>query len=131
MTSRTWGARLSITDGLALLAGAVLTWQLHRALEGEARWLVGVPAVALGHFFLFCNVFRVPTYLELRWTALLLANVVAWRAADALAWAPVLALQTPITLLTLAATLRSPRYHGVGARRWNPSLDRWLAGELD
>lgn len=129
---RTWGARFSLTDGLALLAGAVLTWQLHLALSGdEARWAVGVPAAALGHFFLFCNVFRVPTRLELLWTASFLVNVVAWRAAGALGWLPVLATQTPITLLTLAATIRSPRYHGIGARRWNPSLDRWLAGELD
>jgi hypothetical protein len=40
----------------------------------------------------------------------------------------VLAVQTPLTALAIAAEMRSPEYHGVLARRLNPHLDRWLAG---
>lgn len=42
-----------------------------------------------------------------------------------------LAVQTPLTLLAIVAEVRSPQYHGVLARRVNPRLDAWLAGDDD
>lgn len=124
--ARTWGARLLPQDPVAVLAVAGLTWWLHGALPGS--WLVGLPAVALGHFFLFCNLFRVRTRYELAWTAAFLANVGAWQLAGTLAWSHVLAVQTPLTLLALGAEVRSPEYHGLFADRWNPRLGAWLEG---
>lgn len=131
MSARTWGARFSLTDGLALAAGGALTWLLHDTAVGAARWVVGVPFAALGHFFLFCNVFRVRRRYELLWTASFLANVLAWHLAGELSWTAVLAVQTPLTLLAIVAEVRSPQYHGVLARRVNPRLDAWLAGDDD
>lgn len=128
--TRVAGARFSLTDGLAILAGAALTVALHRAAPEQARWFVGVPAAALGHFFLFCNVFRVRRRYELAWAAAFLVNVLAWHLADALEWWRVLALQTPLTLAAIVAEVRSSTYHGAFAARWNPrGLERWLAGE--
>lgn len=125
--ARTWGARFFATDAVALLAGAALTWALATwSPEGE-RWVAGLPAAALGHFFLFCNVFRVRRRYELAWAAAFLVNVAAWHLAGALSWGAVLAVQTPLTALAIGAEVRSPEYHGVLARRLNPHLDRWLA----
>ena len=62
------GFRLSITDIVFILAG-ILTALL-------ARKEIAIPAaVAVGHFFLFCNVFRIRRRPELIWTAAYLVLV--------------------------------------------------------
>ncbi len=106
------GFRFSVGDGIALAAAAVATWLLLPHI-GFLAWL---PAVALGHFFLFCNVFRVRRRYELVWAAGFLLNFGAWALSGAFDWLGVLAVQTPLTLLVIVLEIRSPRYHGVFAR---------------
>jgi hypothetical protein len=124
---RTCGARFSITDGAALALGALGTWATWDEL-GTYRWMF---AAALGHFFLFCNVFRVRRSYELLWTAVFLGNFAAWLLAGRFSWAWVLGLQTPLTALLIGLEVRSPRYHGIGCERLNPDLPRYMSGELD
>jgi hypothetical protein len=127
---RTAGFRFSVVDGVAIAVCAAA--MVHfRAVLGP---YVGLFAFALGHFFLFCNVFRVRRNYELAWTGVCLANLSAWfllgepfQAASDWLWP--LAVQTPFTALAIGAEVRSPRYHGICARRWNPALDAYLAGE--
>lgn len=127
---RSWGIRFFLLqDGLAIAAAAGLSWLLHATLPDERRWLWPLPALVLLHFFLFCNVFRIRRRYELLWAAVFVANAIGWWLGGVPSCWPVLAVQTPFTLLAIGAEVRSPRYHGVRADRWNPQLARWLAGE--
>jgi len=117
------GFRFSLTD-----AGAIAL-ALGAALAGRGplgAWALA-PAVVLGHFFLFCNVFRVRRGYELAWAASFLVVASAWFFArgpvDLGYWATVLATQTPLTLLAIGAEMRSERYRGIGYARINPRLE--------
>ena len=74
------------------------------------------------HFFLFCNVFRIPRSLELTWAALyilvsvpvLLLGVPSWKL-----WLAVVAITTVIILLL---AMRHRTYHGILWRVINPEL---------
>jgi len=121
---RTFGFRFSVVDGCAIALCVVGVLWLGELL----RSFVGILPCALGHFFLFCNVFRVRRSFELVWTAVLLLNFAIWLGVG-FSWLGLLGTQTPFTLLAIAAELRSPRYHGIGARRLNPDLEAYLAGE--
>lgn len=123
---RTWGMRFSRMDAVAIFAMAIAAVALWPAVGGLA--LVG--PFALGHFFLFCNVFRVRRRLEIGWAAAFVANCAMWVTfAEGWSWAAVFAVQLPITIAVIASEIRSPRYHGVRANRWNPRLHEYLDGK--
>ena len=104
---------MSATDALVLLLAGIAVWLLWAPMRDLA---VGV-AVAVFHFFLFCNVFRVRRRLELIWAGLLVVNVVTFRWSGEFTWLRARAVQTVVTLIVLALTIRSPDYRGIGARR--------------
>lgn len=58
---RAWGFRFSVVDAIALLVLGAAAYGLYR-LDSKLWWLV---AIVAGHFFLFCNVFRVVRRREL------------------------------------------------------------------
>lgn len=121
---RTAGFRFSVVDGIAIALCAFGVYGLRETML-EFVWLL---PFALGHFFLFCNVFRVRRNYELTWTAIFLVNFCAWFFAGEFSWVAVLAVQTPVTAIAVVAEMRSPRYHGIFARKLNPRLDEYLAG---
>jgi len=120
------GFRISIWDMLILVLGFGLTWWVH-SIDFPLWW--GVP-MALGHFFLFCNVFLVWIKLELLWAAVLVANVGVHVAVGDLGWWPACGWQLPVTIFVILLQWRSPWYHGIFARRINPCLDDYLGGKL-
>jgi hypothetical protein len=77
------------------------------------QWVI---PIAAGHFFLFCNVFRLRRSYELVWTGVFIANVTVWLYLVDFSWAGVLAAQLPLTALLIAMEVRSSRYHGIGSR---------------
>jgi len=93
---------------LAAAGGSALLW-------GSARDLAVGILVAVLHFFLFCNVFRVPRPLELAWAGILVADVAVLRMAGIFSWSVALSVQTPVTLAVLIWTVRSPEYRGIGS----------------
>lgn len=103
------GFRFSWIDGLFLALCAGATWALRESM-GPFVWII---AAAAGHFFLFCNVFRVRRSYELVWTGIFLANVAAWTFAGRFTWTGILAIQLPVTLTVIVLEVRSPRYHGI------------------
>ncbi len=125
-TSRTYGFRLSWLDAMILMVGVVLSWWLQ-SLSYPLWW--AVPA-ALGHFFLFCNVFLVWRRLELLWAVAFVLNVAAHISLDV--WDPRSSLlwQTPVTLAVIAWQMRSPWYHGILAEQLNPRIKEYLNAEL-
>ena len=106
----THGFRFSITDGLAIIVCLVGTFWGFREL-GEVAWLF--PFV-LGHFFLFCNVFRIPRRPELCWAAAFMTLAAGCLIAD-VSILHALWLVMPVTLLVLAYSIRLPTYHGIGS----------------
>jgi hypothetical protein len=125
-TKRTWGFRFSATDLVALAAFAVAAVGLHHVGSG-LWWLV---AIAAGHFFLFCNIFRVVRRRELIWAGLYVLNVAFWLLLDRLDWLNVVACQLPVSAGIIAWELKAARYHGIFAAHLNPSLNDYLEGRI-
>jgi hypothetical protein len=107
------GFRLSVADAAIIVVSAVATWRLLPVI-GTYAWFV---PIAVGHFFLFCNVFRIRRRYELIWAACFLGNVALWRfAGDEITPWGVLACQAPLTIGLIAMECLSPRYHGIFCR---------------
>ena len=120
---RTAGFRCSWGDTLVLVASVPATWWLWSSVGPIA----GAVPFAVGHFFLFCNVFRIHRRKELLWAGCCLVNVSAWMLNERCDWALILAVQSPLTVALIAWEMRGPLYHGVWARRINPRLADYLA----
>ena len=123
---RTHGFRFSVQDALILLGGAGLAYWLWN--ESFPLWWI-IP-MALGHFFLFCNVFLVWQKLELAWAAAFVIQVAIHLVAGYTGWLSPLLIQTPVTFFVIWLQLRSPWYHGILAQRLNPQLPDFLRGTL-
>lgn len=112
------GFRFSFLDGVVLtLAGVVLLlteWRIN---------LVG--GLLLGHFFLFCNVFRMSRKLELLWSAAFLLLAVATIQYGIPGWWATGLGSILVALLVLLLEMRKPSYHGVGWSLINPDLEHW------
>ena len=117
------GFRLWWTD-LVVIAAAVAA---ATALMPHSILAATLVLTVVSHFFLFCNVFRVPTRLELVWAVVFVGNVAVSSLLDALQWPRYLWIQLPVTLVTLLATMRHELYRGIFWRRLNPGL-RWPVG---
>lgn len=126
MKERTWGLRFSIADAFALIVFAISAFLLNKA-GSEFWWLL---LIAAGHFFLFCNIFRIIRRLELIWAGLFILNVATWICLQRLSWLRVLLCQLPVTFVVLVAALKAARYHGIFAKRLNPQLNLYLEGRI-
>ena len=109
------GFRFSTTDAAAVVAAIIGVMLLWHPLGSMALLL----PIVLGHFFLFCNVFRVRRSYELAWAVVFIVNVCAWWLAGRFSWWSVLLVQTPVTIVCIGLEISSERYHGVGYRRLN------------
>ena len=109
---RPGGFRFSIVDALAIVICGVGTW-LVWPLFGEVALLF--PFV-LFHFFLFCNIFRIPRTPELVWSAAFLLVAILWLSLGRFTWPAVACTQLPVTLAVLLWGIFRTDYHGVGYR---------------
>ena len=113
---RPWGFRFSRADLIVVLVGVFATMF-------ASQWSVDLPILipfVLGHFFLFCNVFRVGERHELVWSGLFLVNVAVAATLTGSPWWTALPLQGLVTVVIVIRTLRSPDYHGLACQRINP-----------
>ena len=115
------GFRFSATDAAALLLGAIAA----AGLATFDRGLGAAAGVAVGAFFLFCNVVRASRPAELAWAAAFLALAAA-AAAGGVGW-PVALGSAVAAAAVWGYEVRRPGYHGVGWRRFNPGLPAWWA----
>ena len=126
LPARKHGFRMSALDGVVLLLGTILTiW-----LRNEAFPLWWIVPMALGHFFLLCNVFLVWRRVELAWAVAFVILVGVHLVFGHTDWLSPVMMQMPVTLAVLWLQLRSPWYHGIFARQINPRLDDFLANTL-
>ncbi len=124
--AKLYGFRCSKYDIAVLVAAIGLALLLYS--HGIGIWWI-IPAVT-GHFFLFCNVFLVWRRWELIWAGCFVV-IVGWQMAlGEFGWWPTLIYVFPVTISVIVLQLRSPWYHGIGARRLNPKLDDFLNKKL-
>lgn len=106
------GFRIMKQDPVAVAAClAFVAW----AWPALGEWSLIAPFV-LGHFFLFCNVFRLARGTELIWAAAFVVNAVVWLELSPSLLGIVLT-QLPVTIAVIGYTLRSPHYRGILADR--------------
>ena len=115
------GVRLSSADVIVLLFGAVAA----TALALLTWWWGFVVAFVVGHFFLFCNVFRIGRTSELLWALVFVLLVAGTIAADSPGWAITVAVSLSLTAVLVLIEMRKPSYHGIGWQRINPELPAW------
>ncbi|WP_425396609.1 hypothetical protein [Aeoliella sp.] len=123
---RTWGFRLSKSDVAVLLVTVALTALFWNATAGYT--FLGLLVVL--HFFLFCNIFRIPRKPELIWAACFVAICVACVLLNRMTPLNVTLAVLPVTLAILLWSIRLPTYHGIFAKRINPRLDDYLAARV-
>ena len=92
-----------------------------------APFLTALGLYVLVQFFLFCNVFRVPLWLELGWASVFLyAFSRAQFPLDAEAAWSLMRTLVASGIVVIAIATRLPLYHGICWERLNPRLpERW------
>ncbi|MFQ5931356.1 MAG: hypothetical protein ACE5MM_03005 [Nitrospiraceae bacterium] len=105
---------------MAILVCALATWLAWRPMGAFAL----IFPVTLGHFFLFCNVFRIRPIYELIWTGVYLVNMLYWLLYAELSWVAALTVQTPVTIALILLELRSPHYRGAFYQKVRAQLGR-------
>jgi hypothetical protein len=112
------GFRLSILDSVILAAGigAVLFAPKDVAI---------VAGMAVGHFFFFCNVFRMSRKPELIWASVFVALSASTLRFGVPQWPVTIGLVVALAVILIAFETRKPGYHGVGWRTLNPNLPEW------
>lgn len=79
----------------------------------------------MGHFFLFCNVFRLARPLELTWACVFLLTTLLALKLHNPSWITIAVPSLITTAIVIGVGLRKPSYHGVGWSRVNPRLREW------
>jgi len=116
------GFRLSLIDAIVIAVGATLSILLWKTAH------IGVIiAFVVGHFFLFCNVFRIARRLELIWSAVFVVVICATTMFEAITFPLGLVVSSIATIVVVTMDMRSLSYHGVFWSRLNPALPDWWA----
>lgn len=114
----THGFRFSATDALAIIVCAAVTIWLLPVL-GSIAWLF--PFV-LGHFFLFCNIFRVPRKPELLWASFFITLAAICLVLD-VSILHSMWMVVPVTVGVLLYAVQLPTYHGIYSSKLDKSAD--------
>lgn len=115
------GCRLSAVD-VAVLVVAAIAVLIMIWIDGV---FAGVIAFVVGHFYLFCNVFRLSRVPELIWAAIFLSLAIPTLVADWPGWQMTFSVSAAATILLVALEIRQPYYHGLWWEAVNPRLPQW------
>jgi hypothetical protein len=128
MTTRTFspGFRCSALDVVVLVVGTI-TCIAAAQFDLRSAFVIGF---TVGHFFLFCNMFRMSRPLELIWSAVFVGLCVATFQTGWPGWIATAALSLLMTVIVVAIEMRGPSYHGVCWRTINPRLPEWWEAQI-
>ena len=115
------GFRLSLSDVVVLVCGAAGAFIAGR----ESLWHGVAIGFVVGHFFLFCNVFRFARGPELLWAAIFTSMASCTAVAKVPGWPVTLGVALLCTIALVAREIRKPDYHGIAWRTINPGLEAW------
>jgi hypothetical protein len=120
------GLRFSLLDGCVLVlaavamgVGAMFVW-----------WIALAIGLTVGHFYLFCNVFRLSRALELVWAAIFVTLAAATILTGSPGWLLTTLISLGVTVVVVAIEMRRPSYHGVAWEVINPDLPQWWHARL-
>lgn len=115
------GFRLSWRDVIIIIAGIGLSLGLNKSY-----WPISLIIMfALGHFFLFCNVFRISRRLEFIWAGAFIILCSATIICEFPNWMATIVISLGITVVVVACEIRKPSYHGICWQKVNPGLKEW------
>ena len=115
------GFRLSIRDVIVLVVGIGSSIAFVK-IAWQASLII---AFAIGHFFLFCNVFRISRSLEFMWAGIFVVLAGGTICADFPNWHATLVVSIVMTSLVILIEMRRPSYHGIFWQQINPRLKDW------
>lgn len=115
------GFRISCFDGCVLAVGALAIALVAPSVPLGAVVL----GFVLGHFFLFCNVFRISRPPELIWASAFVGLAIGSLLADKPRWPTTFVVCLLLSVLLVVIEMRRPSYHGVLWKRINPNLRAW------
>jgi O-antigen/teichoic acid export membrane protein len=120
------GFRMAKSDIVFLListVAAIVAWPWG--------WYLGLSVIwAVGHFFLFCNVFRINRTSELLWASAFCAMGFGSLMHEIPSWMATFVLSLILGLLFCFFETRRSSYHGVFWRKFNPRLPEWWADRV-
>lgn len=112
---------MSVIDGVVIVVGIVVAV----GLWPTAWWLGFIVAFVVGHFFVFCNVFRVARPLELAWSGLFVVLMYGTIRFGWPSWVVAIGCSLLVTAVVIGLEMRKASYHGVLWKRINPGLRQW------
>lgn len=115
------GFRLSLFDVVVLLVGMIGAF----ILGAQVWWLGVVIGFVVGHFFLFCNVFRIARKPELIWVAVFTGLTASTIFSGKPDWIFTFVSSFLVALILIYRETKKPHYHGIGWQRFNPGLREW------
>ena len=115
------GFRISVFDILILVVGGVVAIYLA-TVEATASFFV---VFVVGHFFLFCNVFRISRPLELIWAAFFLSLSIMTITVGYPGWMLTVVTSLILSIGFIIWETKLPSYHGIFWHRINPQLEEW------
>ena len=132
------GFRILVSDIVVAFCVAVATLLLWYWAQGDEIYqtLALMPLVVLGHFFLFCNVFRISRSLEIIWGivfALVFYGMPDWYTTGHHFvgpwnfWYQCLLFISPVTIVLIVVVIFSKDYHGIGYHRvpWGRKIQKF------
>jgi uncharacterized membrane protein len=117
------GFRLSLTDALVLIGAAAGVIVMAPMLW----WAALILGMAVLHFFLFCNVFRISRKSEMIWALVFTALSGATIFTGSPGWNATVAISVLLAVILIAKESRARHYHGIFWSYWNPGLPAWWA----
>ena len=116
------GFRISIIDTFVIVIAITASTLLHKT---DIVFSVAIIFV-VGHFFLFCNVFRLSRKPELIWAAIFVLLALAHQFLGITPWF-VGIVSFSLTIALVYFETRKPSYHGVFWQKFNPNLPKWFS----
>ena len=115
------GFRLSLTDIIILMIGVAAS--VYFAISQVVISVIVL--FVLGHFFLFCNVFRISRPSELFWAAVFIFLSMLTLTVGYPGWIATFSSSLILTLIIILREIKLPDYHGILWHKINPGLKEW------
>ncbi len=119
------GFRISAIDAVILIVASVSVFGVI-SISKEIAFII---SYSIGHFFLFCNVFRISRKSELVWAGVFTALSACNILADFPGRVAVITLTLLVTIIVISLEMRKKSYHGILWKIINPELDVWWEGQ--
>ena len=115
------GFRISLSDAVVLMAGIIGAF-----IASSYAWWAGMMiGFVVGHFFLFCNVFRIARKPELIWAAVFIILTGSTVLTGMPGWIVTFTGSLIVAVVLIYLETQKPSYHGILWSKFNPGLREW------